>query len=468
MTRHLLVGCCAALAVAGLAARAPAQPAVPLPLYRIVLTDGTSVDAYGEWVRVGDRVVFSLALDPQRDPPALRLSSVPADRVDVAATERYREALRAATYAVTRGDADFDALSVEVARLLSEAARVPDAGQKLALAERARKVLAEWPATHHSYRLDEVRQIHALVDDVVADLRATRGDTAFDLSLVAQVMPPPSVPLAPPPTLRETIAQVLGLSRLADSSSERVSLLRTASALARERLAAAPVSAADADAIARMATEVDGELSRELRVDAAYASFKARVLGDALRAAARADVRGVERIVTRARARDTALGHARPDVMSEVTASLERYLDTARQLRLARDQWNARKPILADYADRIAPALRALRRARPALDDVRTFSGPSVRVLTKTDLALVDADARLRNAPAPDEARGAHAIVLSAVQLARNAVRLRRDAIERADMQRARDASAAAAGALMMSDRARDDIERALKPPTVR
>ena len=77
MTRHLLVGCCAALAVAGLAARAPAQPAVPLPLYRIVLTDGTSVDAYGEWVRVGDRVVFSLALDPQRDPPALRLSSVP-------------------------------------------------------------------------------------------------------------------------------------------------------------------------------------------------------------------------------------------------------------------------------------------------------------------------------------------------------------------------------------------------------
>ncbi len=217
-----------------------------------------------------------------------------------------------------------------------------------------------------------------------------------------------------------------------------------------------------------MATEIDGDLSRELRVDAAYASLKARVLGDALRAAARADVRAVERIVTRARARDSALGHSRPDVMSEVAASLERYLDTARQLRLARDQWNARKPVLADYADRIAPALRALRRARPALDDVRTFSGPSVRVLTKTDLALTDADARLRNAPAPDEARAAHAIVLSAVQLARNAVRLRRDAIERADMQRARDASAAAAGALMMSDRARDDIERALKPPTLR
>jgi hypothetical protein len=156
-------------------------------------------------------------------------------------------------------------------------------------------------------------------------------------------MPPPS-PLAPPPTLRETIAQVLGLSRLADSSSERVSLLRTASALARERLAAAPVRDADADAIARLAAEVDGELSRELRVDAAYASFKARVLGDALRAAARADVRGVERIVTRARARDTALGQARPDVMSEVTASLERYLDTARQLRLARDQWAHASP----------------------------------------------------------------------------------------------------------------------------
>lgn len=461
--RVVLASGCAAFSLMCASPIALAQSAVPPPLYRIVLTDGSSVDAYGEWVRVGDRVIFSLALDPQRDPPALHLSSLPADRVDFVATERYRDALRAATYAATRGDIDFDTLSADVAKLLSDAAQASDGATKLALAERARALLADWPSAHHGYRADEVRQIHALVDEVVADLRATRGDTAFDLSLVAQVMPPPSVPLAPPPTLRDSIAQALGVARLAESSVERVSLLRAAGTLARRSAA----GDANDPGLIGLTREIDTALARELRVDAAYAAFRSRTVAEAMRAAARADVKAVERVVTRARKRDADLGGLRPDVTREVNDTLDRYLETARTLRLARDQWNARKSVIAAYRDQVGPMLRALDRARGALDDVRSFSGPSVKVLTKTEGSLREAEATLRRGVVPDEVRAAHAVVLGAAQLATNALRLRRDAISTADMQRARDASAAAAGALMMSARARDDVERALKPPTL-
>ena len=464
----LRVGLCAVVAVLCTALQGWTQPSPPLPLYRIVLTDGSSVDAYGEWVRVGDRVVFSLPLDLQRDPPVLHLSSVPAARVDFEATERYRDTLRAATYAATRGDTDFDELSANVATLLSEASQRRDVASKLALTEQARAQLLDWPAQHHGYRLDEVRQIQALVDEVVAELRAVRGDTAFDLSLVAQVMVPPSVPLAPPPTLRDTIEQALGLSRLAETRTESVSLLRAAQAVAADRrLPRAQGDRADADEADRLLREVNAELSREQRTDAAYDTFKADMVADARRAASKADIRGVERLMVRARSRDAALGRRRPEVMGEVTASLEGYLETARKLRLARDQWTARKPVLAEYRDRLEPVLRVLQRTREALDDVRTFTGPSLKVIAKTEEALRDADRRLRHSLAPEEVRAAHAVVLSAVQFAAEAMRLRREAIQKADLPRAHEASTAADGALTMSDRAVADMKRALMRPSL-
>ena len=468
MTACHRVALCVVLAVTCTVLPARAQSSAPLPLYRIVLADGSSVDAYGEWVRVGDRVVFSLALDLQRDPPLLHLSSVPADQVDFVATERYRETLRAATYAATRGDADFDQLSADIATLLAEAAETTDVARKIALAEQARTRLREWPARHYGYRNDEVKQIQALVDEVVGELRATRGDTAFDLSLVAQVMVPPVPPIAPPPTLRDTIQQALGLSRLAESRFERVRLLRAAESVTRERrLAGAPAERSEAKAVDRLLRQVAGELEREQRTDAAYQSLKTDTLESARRAASKADIKGVEKVMARARSRDEDLGNSRPEVMSQVSASLERYLETARKLRLSHDQWTARRPVLDDYADRLKPVLRTLRRARPALEDVQAFTGPSFSALSKTEGSLREADLRLRHTIAPEEVRAPHALVLSALQFAAQAMRLRRDAIQKVDMAVAREAATAAAGALSMAERARDEMTRALSRPSL-
>jgi hypothetical protein len=68
----------------------------------------------------------------------------------------------------------------------------------------------------------------------------------------------------------------------------------------------------------------------------------------------------------------------------------------------------------------------------------------------------------------PDELAPAHALLISAVQLAGTAAQIRRAATMAGDMTRAWDASSAAAGALMLGARARADMQIQLRPPQIR
>jgi hypothetical protein len=58
-----------------------------------------------------------------------------------------------------------------------------------------------------------------------------------------------------------------------------------------------------------------------------------------------------------------------------------------------------------------------------------------------------------------------HALFRSASELAHNAATLRLDAVEAADLEIARRASAAAAGAIMLLSKAKADLDAALRPP---
>ena len=65
----------------------------------------------------------------------------------------------------------------------------------------------------------------------------------------------------------------------------------------------------------------------------------------------------------------------------------------------------------------------------------------------------------------PDEFKAPHALLVSAAQLARAAADIRREAVLARDMARAWDASSAAAGSLMLSQRARSEIDVLSHPP---
>ena len=65
----------------------------------------------------------------------------------------------------------------------------------------------------------------------------------------------------------------------------------------------------------------------------------------------------------------------------------------------------------------------------------------------------------------PVEAEAVHNLLVSAMQLAIRAASSRQLAIKSADMNTAWEASAAAAGALIMLERAMDDLRKLTTPP---
>src|SRR5712691_10578452 len=261
-------------------------------LLRVFLMDGTSLVSYGEPARVGDRIIFSMPTATTPNPP-LQLVNLPAARVDWDRTNRYAATARTTHYLETQAENDYAALSNDVAVTLNAVAYTTDAAERLAIVERARKTLADWPQNHFNYRQAEVRQMLSLLDEAIADLRAARSPGRFDLTLSAFADPPTLVePLLPPPTPKETIEQVLAAARAVDSATERTSLLATAVATIDSEIDTLPADWAESTREETLAAVL-----AELRIDRTYQSLTARTMTLANRRARLADVRGLERLL---------------------------------------------------------------------------------------------------------------------------------------------------------------------------
>jgi hypothetical protein len=441
---------------------APAQGANASVLLRVFLTDGTHLASYGEWARLGDRVIFSVPLDPGAASPDLHLVSLPSEQVDWPRTEQYAAAARASHYASTRGESDFAYFSAEVARVLNDVALLPDAASRLDTAERARRSLAEWPSRHFGYRAREVRQMLGLLDEVIAELRVSAGEDRFDLALIADGPSVPDVELLPPPSQGEVAEQLLLASRLAATPAERQSLLQTLLSVLDRAVDLLPSGLAT-----RLRGEATSVLAEEQRLERAYGALRTSTLAAAQRHAARADVRGLERLRASMARDDEALGRQRPESMTALLAAVEAQLDVARRLRLAQDQWRLQIDGYRAYRRSVAGPIDALRGASGSLEDIRAQAGPTPRVLLALETRLEREGQRLSALTPPSDLAPVHALLRSAWDLAANAVRLRLDAVSTASLEQARHASAAAAGSLMLLARARSDLETALRPPAL-
>jgi hypothetical protein len=430
-------------------------------IFRVFLTDGTSLVSYGEPARVGSRVVFSIPLSAALENPQLHLVNLAADRVDWARTDRYAESARATRYLATRAESDYAALTGDIAAALTDVSRTDNASRRLAIVERARKTLADWPARHFNFKQVDVRQMLGVLDEIVAELRAAAGVERFDLSFVAVVdVPAVLEPLMPLPTPKEAIEQVLIAARLSDSAPERVSLLSVAlSAIDRN----ADILPGDWRTEARRT--IKATIAADLETDRQYTTLTSTMLAVAARRARLADVRGVQRVLTEIDRQDHVLGGGRPEAVAALVQSVEAQLDAARRLRLERDRWALRLPEFQKYQGAIALSLERLRRLGEPLEDIKALTGSSPATLGWILRAAAQVSQALSTIAPPEEFRAVHALFGSAAQLADNAARIRREAALTGDIRRAWDASAAAAGALMLETRARAEFQTLARLP---
>ena len=446
-------------ALPALASTVAAQPAASRVLFRVFLSDGRVLSSYGEWARLDDRVIFSMPTQLSREPVELQLITIPSQRVDWPRTESYAESVRAAAYAATRGDADFVAFSSEVAKTLNEVAQITDPALRLATAERARQKLADWPAAHYGYRIAEVRDALAVLDEVISQLRISVGITRFDLSLSAPLPAPPPPPL-PPPTDAELVEQFAAAASIADTASERMGLLQTVLQLIDRAVGLLPGEWAE-----RMRASVTGDLERERRVERAYNELRKTTLETAAKLAARGSMTDLEKLRDKVRAEDKRLGGQRPGDIAALLATIDLEAAAAVHLREARRVWQKRSPEFRRYRRAMNGSFKTFDEALNALELVKAMRGPHVTAIPPISKRLARSAKTVSKVKAPEELASGHALIRSAWELADSALRLRADAVSQNSVDVAQRASSAAAGALMLYQRARADQQTAMEPP---
>lgn len=442
--------------------RADAQEAAPLPLFRLFLTDGQVVTTYGEYARVDRSVVASVLLDVPRPGIEGPLATVtlPVDVVDWERSDAYAHSVRRALYAASTAERDYAAFTEDVARTLDRVSSMPDPLARIALVEQARARLIDWPDRHYGYRQDDVDAMRSVLDEILAGLRASAGQQRFTLVLSTGTSASVPAPLLPAPSLQEIVSQALGLSRHVTDATERVQLLTHVAQVTDGRTIRRERWARDARRVARRRLTVEHRTSR------AYQSLRGRILSQSAALLDKADVRSLMSLREEAARRDDSLGRQRPAEMASLLVHLDAQIDSARRRRLAIDRWEVRRPVVEAYVRRVGRVLDALVPAVAALEDVKALAGPSLVAIDRVEAQLAGPRADLRAASAPGEAAGVQALVESALQMSASAFRNRRLATLSEDVGKAWDASAAAAGALLMIERARTELGQLLRVPT--
>jgi hypothetical protein len=124
-----------------------------------------------------------------------------------------------------------------------------------------------------------------------------------------------------------------------------------------------------------------------------------------------------------------------------------------------------RKEILDKYWGEIRAGLDQMIGVREWLVAVRQLAGPSPGALKRLSGLVTDAQRDLSRVQAPAEVAAAHSTLVAAAGMAVRAATTRLEAVRSGSMDTAWQASSAAAGALMMLDRATLELRRITRAP---
>lgn len=455
--RITAIGFLLIVAASTLAAAQATQAIDPGAVFRVFLKSGQALPSYGESAIIGDRVVFSLLVGAIEARPTIQLMSLPADRVDLQRTRRYADAMRARHYAATRGEVDYATMTQEVQRTLAQLTSISDPRKRLELAEQARKRLTSWAAGTYGYRAKEVRELTGLFDEVIAELRSAAGERQFAVDLRAGPEDLPAEAILSPPSLSESVSLALEAARAADGESERLAILRAAESLA----GAAGLSSDVAAALKR-------DLDEESNAAASYANLFSSVRAQADLARRRSDVAGVEAAIAALQSGDRSLGARRRQSVDSLLAELSAVLDATRAHRTALDHYAMVRGSLLQYERTIRPVTSGLDGLTPILSALRDTKYTAYERLERTTGRLAAFRNSLGAVAPPSDLADVHATIDSALKMAAHAVSRRRLAMAIMSETIDREASSAAAGALMLYGLAREQLVTRLYPPKIK
>jgi hypothetical protein len=214
-----------------------------------------------------------------------------------------------------------------------------------------------------------------------------------------------------------------------------------------------------------MRRRLTGQIREEHAVDSRYTQLARRLMTQATRAAARASISDVQRVLDRMPREDSRLGRRRPEMVQALRASVQGQLDAARQLRLLRDQWTIRRAIYREYQRTVGSQLLQLVKSQPSLEAIKRLEGPSPNTVMTLRARLSGGAERLSRMPVSDQLRPVHDLLVGSWRFAENALNGRFEAIQSADVATAWEASSAAAGSLLMLARVQQEIRALLEPP---
>ncbi|HET9369736.1 MAG TPA: hypothetical protein VFO19_05790 [Vicinamibacterales bacterium] len=439
-----------ALVATGVGAGAQGDPASTL--FRVFLRDGQALPSYGDFAVVADRLVFTLAVGDAAS-PRLQLMSVPVANVDLDRTAKYSRSVRATHYAATRGEADYAAMTGEVSSAIEQLQRIDDPKRRLAVAEEAKRRLLAWSAENFSYRAKDIQQLAGLFDEVIAELRAAAGLSSFALELSTGPVVPELPPVLATPSLKESVELALGAAKATDLPEERLAILRAA------------FDAATSPEVLELRTAIGREILAESTATAAYAEFAQSILARAERAAAAGNVQVFSGMALEIGRHDEALGRRRPDVVRDLKEQISALLERAVARRLDLDRFALARERMVQYELDVRPALAGLDGLRPIVEHIRDQKAFGFERLEIAIRRLARLAEQLQQVEPPEDVADLHATFVSAFHMAAHACDQRRLAVITAKESHDREASAAAAGSLLLLSDARRELLTRMFPP---
>jgi hypothetical protein len=276
--------------------------------------------------------------------------------------------------------------------------------------------------------------------------------------MVANVAPVGAVPLMAAPDVSQSIETAIDAAAVTGVAAERLSLLRSA------HRAAHATPGVDVTLRARVAAALDDEEA----VDRRYRALMADAITRADVAVRHGRASVLQRLLREVAARDRALGTRRPREMAAFGRRLDIELALATEQQAAFARWAQVKDQLLAYELKLRPILDGWVSQRPVLRNLEDGIVPSPSAVDRALRRFAVLDRSLNALRPVAELREVHALLQSALQMARQGLLLGQRLTVAANSAIGRNASAAVAGAELLLAQARTDLVPALNPRRVR